>query len=303
MRRLSGIVMSGALGVALVGIAAPAGHAASVEGSFEVVDWETQASCRNHGAPSPVVTYTVPSAVTSWRNILFAVDDQSGYARTALQEGQTTVTETLGPIASGEHVLREVAGGAQELTVTAPQCPEGSPDPTSAVFPNDRVAAAVVDGAFTEPTCTNQSLEPPVLPFDYDNTGTDNGFIAYAVDGLVRLGTFVSPGGTRTQTIAMDEGEHTYSLYGAKGELLDVVTVTAPDCTDDGSGDPGTDDPGTDDPGTDDPGTDDPGEGAGSGDGTDDGDGAGSGDGEDTGTDTPRSNAPTPEIPKVVHTG
>ena len=86
MRRASAIVMSGALGVALVGIAAPAAHAAPVEGSFEVVEWETQASCRNHGAPSPVVTYTVPSAVTSWRNILFAVDDQSGYARTALQE-------------------------------------------------------------------------------------------------------------------------------------------------------------------------------------------------------------------------
>ena len=79
MRRASAIVMSGALGVALVGIAAPAAHAAPVEGSFEVVEWETQASCRNHGAPSPVVTYTVPSAVTSWRNILFAVDDQSGH--------------------------------------------------------------------------------------------------------------------------------------------------------------------------------------------------------------------------------
>lgn len=111
MRRPSAIVMSGALGVALVGIAAPAAHAAPVEGSFEVVEWETQVSCRNHGAPSPVVTYTVPGSVTSWRNILFAVDDQSGYARTALQEGQTTVTETLAPIASGEHVLREVAGG------------------------------------------------------------------------------------------------------------------------------------------------------------------------------------------------
>ena len=53
MRRASAIVMSGALGVALVGIAAPAGHAAPVEGSFQVVEWETQASCRNHGAPSP----------------------------------------------------------------------------------------------------------------------------------------------------------------------------------------------------------------------------------------------------------
>lgn len=301
MRTLPSWVMSGALGVALVGIAAPAATSAPVGGSFQVVEWETQASCRNHGAPSPVVTYTVPTAVTSWRNILFAVDDQSGYSRTALQEGQTTVTETLAPIASGEHRLREVAGGEQELTVTAPECPEGSPDPTSDVFPNDRVAAAVVDGAFTEPTCTNpteQSLEPPVLPFDYDNTGTDNGFIAYAVDGLVQLGTFVSPGGSRTQAIAMEEGEHTYSLYGAKGELLDSVTVTAPDCSDDGTVDPGTDEPGSDEPGTDDPGTDEPGtDEPGTGD-----PGTGTAEpGDDAGT--PVVTAPTPEIPKVVQTG
>lgn len=69
----------------------------------------------------------------------------------------------------------------------------------------------------------------------------------------------------------MDEGEHTYSLYGAKGDLLDSVTVTAPDCSDDGTVDPGTDEPGTDEPG------------------------------DDAGT--PVVTAPTPEIPKVVQTG
>ena len=86
----------------------------------------------------------------------------------------------------------------------------------------------------------------------------------------------------------MEEGEYTYSLYGAKGELLDSVTVTAPDCSDDGTVDPGTDEPGTDEPGTDEPGTGDPGTG------TDE-------PGDDAGT--PVVTAPTPEIPKVVQTG
>lgn len=199
------------------------------------------------------------------------------------------------------------------IEATAPACPAGSPGPTDAVFPRPAPGAGDVSGSFDEAECRvdeDSGESEPVLPFTYANEGEGEGQMWVEVDGRTTIGTTLSPGSEGTQRIDMDEGEHTYEILGrdhveepgeGTGRVLDSVTTTAPDCTED----PGTDEPGTDEPGTDEPGpvnsgSDEPGadETAGDDSGTDE-----TADTDETAGDDSGTSAPTPEIPRVVHTG
>lgn len=92
------------------------------------------------------------------------------------------------------------------------------------------------------------------------------------VDGQPLGESIISPGSAGTDEVSMSEGEHAYTLLD-QDVVVDGTTQTAPDCS--------THDPGTAEPGGYADGTGEP--------------------GDDTGT--PVTSAPTPEIPRVVHTG
>lgn len=288
MRKLPSFVMSGAMGMAIIGVWAPAAHA---EGPLEVTRWDTS-TCETEGAASPVITYTSDSTLPMSVVHAFGIDDQDGYASVRVGPGPDTVTETWAPVREGEHVVYEHnrdAGGPRglELAITAPPCPAGSPSPSAGVWPKIVVEEPPSDISATwgDPSCVSAvGATPPVLPFTWDNDG-GTGELGVELDGVVLGKTNISPDSSGSHDIGMTEGEHTYVLVDEDDNALDTTTVIAPDCADDPSTDePGTDEPTTDGPTTDEPGTDEPGT-------------------DEPATDAPTTGAPTPEIPKVVHTG
>lgn len=288
MRTLPSWVMSGALGVALVGIAAPAANAAP---GLTVTGWD-MSTCASEGAASPQISFESDSDAPMSIVHAYGIDDQDGYASVRVGPGPGTVTSTWAPVRAGDHVVYEQNRDPQgprgtEYAITAPECPAGSPEPTAAVWPKvtDEEPAADLSASWGDPSCESAiGATPPVLPFEWANAGEGEGTMSIAVDDQPLGESAISPQSSGTHEVSMSEGEHTYTLLDGD-VVLDETTQTAPDCSTD---EPGTDEPGTDDPGTDDPGADDPGTG------TDE-------PGDDTGT--PVVTAPTPEIPKVVQTG
>lgn len=293
MRALPRLVMSGAMGVAVMGMWAPAAHA---EGPLEVNRWDTS-TCETEGAASPVITYTSGESLPMSVVHAFGIGDQDGYASVRVGPGAGAVTETWAPVREGEHVVYEQnrePGGPRglELTITAPACAAGSPSPSETVWPKIAVEEPPSDISATwgEPSCGSAvGATPPVLPFTWENEG-GAGTLGIERDGVLLGRTNISPDSSGSHDIGMTEGEHTYVLVDEDDDALDTTTVIAPGCTDE----PGTDEPTTgaptpDQPTTDQPTTDQPTAGQ---PGADD---AGSDDaGADTGT--------TPVIPAVVQT-
>ena len=309
MRRVMTGVAAGALGIGLVGLWAPAAHA---DGPFDVVEWD-MATCATEGAASPVVSLPGPNGLYNQFYRFDVVGDggEGSYGTAHIQRYLGGGSTTLKPLHAGDQTIT-VRQGSDETTpvgwtieTTAPTCPAGSPSPSDAVFPRPAPAAGDVSASFGEAECRTDDdtggMEP-LLPFAYANEWEGEGQMWVEVDGRTTIGTTLSPGSEGTQQIGLSEGEHTYEILGrdhveepgeGTGRVLDSVTATAPDCSDEsGSDEPGGDEPGNDEPGSDEPGADDP--GAGDDTSSDD---AGD-DSSDAGTD-----GSTPEIPSVVHTG
>lgn len=204
MRAVWTVIASGSLGVALVGATA---STAQAESPLEVIRWDTS-TCATEGAASPVVMYSGhnPGPYSIVRAL--GIDDQD-YSTVRVGPGADSVTETLPPVRAGDHTLYELSRDGStrsgQIQITAPACPDGSPEPSDRVHPRPSAAPADLRASWQDPTCGGgeHAADVAVLPFDWANDGEGAGTMQVLVDGQVLGESEISPGAAGTQYVDM----------------------------------------------------------------------------------------------------
>lgn len=216
--------------LALVGfLIAWASPAAAAD--FAVERWDLT-TCATEGAPSPVVHYANNGPMGY--SIGFLIDGQE-YTSVRLLPGQNS-DFTLPPIVSGSHVIQmgsPPTPQSPQLSVVAPQCPDGSPPPSANTFPKPPPSGqAHLWADFGVGVC---ALEGPaagtaIMPFTFGNTGDADGEQFGFIDGTQVVQTMITAGSSGSSWFPLHPGEHTYEIRDAQGAVLASVTAMGISC-------------------------------------------------------------------------
>lgn len=251
--------------------------------SSDILRWD-MSTCATDGAASPVIVFENPGdrgfGMQYWLD---------GEVYTSVLAPPMSANEyTLPPVITGDYLLQLTRGETPTAEhpgtiISAPSCPDGSPEPSSNAFPKQpSTGSPALWAAFGDPTCGEGDLaDMAILPFTFGNDGDADGEQVGYIDDEEAARSEILAGSSGDAFANMLEGTHTYEIRTADGEVLASTTAEAPTCpaavvdpTDDGEP--------TDDPST-----------------PADGDDSGSGSPEDSGSD---GTGPTPVIPAVVQT-
>ncbi len=209
------LAATAALALMMLGLAGPA----SADTWPDRWDLST---CATEGAPSPVLDVPPSPGPLSY-SVHLQLDGQDYTSYRVAPGSGEPATFTLPPIRPGEHQL---AWGQFDgtygppTTIIAPQCPDGSPEPSGSTYPRAAADIAVTSRTECHPQSQELGYEYPALIVTFTNSGGDGRVQIYTASG--GWTERVVPSGTSTW---QSQGDPMVQILDMADEILLDVTL------------------------------------------------------------------------------